>query len=70
MALKRLKSLKNALVEIAKAKKTGSSAVNPADVVRLFFKRVEEDGDLEARIESLKEEKNGIEEALSCLLTG
>ena len=42
--LEELKSLKNAIVEIAKAKNTGSATINPDDVVRLFFKRVEESG--------------------------
>jgi hypothetical protein len=66
--LEEMKSLKNALVEIAEAKNSGSSASNPADTVKLFFKRLEEYGDLEARIESLKEEKNGIEEARNLLI--
>ena len=59
-----LTSLKNALVEIAKANKTGSATINPDDVVRLFFRRVEESRNLEARMELLKEEKNRIEEIL------
>ena len=63
-----LTSLKNALVEIAKANKTGSATINPDDVVRLFFRRVEESRNLEARIELLKEEKNRIEEISSSLL--
>ncbi len=66
--LEEMKSLKNALVEIAEAKNSGSSASNPADTVKLFFKRLEEYGDLEARIKSLKEEKNGIEEARNLLI--
>ena len=66
--LEEMKSLKNALVEIAEAKNSGSSTSNPADTVKLFFKRLEEYGDLEARIKSLKEEKNGIEEARNLLI--
>ena len=66
--LEEMKSLKNGLVEIAEAKNSGSSASNPADTVKLFFKRLEEYGDLEARIKSLKEEKNGIEEARNLLI--
>jgi Homeodomain-like domain-containing protein len=66
--LEEMKSLKNAIVETAEAKNSGSLANNPADIVKLFFKRLQEYGDLEARIKSLKEEKNGIEEARNLLI--
>ena len=52
-------------------RKTWIAAVridNGTDVVKLFFKQVEEFRNLETRIESLKNEKNGIEEVRKMLI--
>lgn len=66
--LDELTRLKNALVEIAKDRDSGSSDSNETDVVKLFFKQIEESRNLEARIESLKKEKNAIEETHKMLI--
>jgi hypothetical protein len=66
--LDELRRLKDALVEIAKDRDSGSSESNATDVVKLFFKQIEEYRNLEARIESLKKERNGIEEARKMLI--
>ena len=66
--LDELRRLKDALVEIAKDRDSGSSVGNATDVVKLFFKQIEEFRNLESRIESLKKEKNGIEEARKMLI--
>ena len=47
---------------------SGRSDSNGTDVVKLFFKQVEEFRNLETRIESLKNEKNGIEEVSKMLI--
>ena len=64
----KLRRLKDALVEIAKDRDSGSSVGNGTDIVKLFFKQIEEFRNLESRIESLKKEKNGIEEARKMLI--
>ena len=66
--LDELRRLKDALVEIAKDRDSGSSVGNATDIVKLFFKQIEEFRNLESRIESLKKEKNGIEEARKMLI--
>ena len=63
-----LRRLKDALVEIAKDRDSGSSVGNATDIVKLFFKQIEEFRNLDSRIESLKKEKNGIEEARKMLI--
>ena len=64
----KLRKLKDALVEIAKDRDSGSSVDNATDILKLFFKQIEEFQNLESRIESLKKEKNGIEEARKMLI--
>ena len=66
--LDELRRLKDALVEIAKDRDSGSSVDNATDILKLFFKQIEEFRNLESRIESLKKEKNGIEEARKMLI--
>ncbi len=66
--LDELTRLKDALVEIAKDRDSGSSVDNATDIVKLFFKQIEEFRNLESRIESLNKEKNGIEEARKMLI--
>ncbi|MGC2426350.1 MAG: hypothetical protein WA421_04895 [Nitrososphaeraceae archaeon] len=63
-----LRRLKDALVEIAKDRDSSSSVGNATDIVKLFFKQIEEFRNLDSRIESLKKEKNGIEEARKMLI--
>jgi hypothetical protein len=66
--LDELRKLKDALVEIAKDRDSGSSVDNATDILKLFFKQIEEFQNLESRIESLKKEKNGIEDARKMLI--
>ena len=66
--LDELRKLKDALLEIAKDRDSGSSVDNATDILKLFFKQIEEFQNLESRIESLKKEKNGIEEARKMLI--
>jgi hypothetical protein len=66
--LDELRSLKNAIFEIAGAKNGSSSTGDSSDVVKLFFERIEEFRNLESSIESLKKEKNGIEESRNMLV--
>jgi antitoxin component HigA of HigAB toxin-antitoxin module len=54
--------VKRMLVAIAEKKKSEGSAPDPAEVIETFFRRVEELRDLEAKLESLKEEVSRIEE--------
>jgi hypothetical protein len=66
--LDELRKLKDALLEIAKDRDSGSSVDNATDILKLFFKQIEEFQNLESRIESLKKEKNGIEDARKMLI--
>ncbi|MGA7897848.1 MAG: hypothetical protein WCA39_03200 [Nitrososphaeraceae archaeon] len=66
--LDELRKLKDALLEIAKDRDSGSSVDNATDILQLLFKQIEEFQNLESRIESLKKEKNGIEEARKMLI--
>ncbi|MGN6633805.1 MAG: hypothetical protein ACTHKP_16450 [Nitrososphaeraceae archaeon] len=66
--LDELIGLKNTIVEITGARDSDSSDSNAINVVKQFFKKVEEFRNLEAKIESLKKEGNGIEEARKLLV--
>ena len=66
--LDELIGLKNTIVEITGARYSDSSDSNAINVVKQFFKKVEEFRNLEAKIESLKKEGNGIEEARKLLV--
>lgn len=66
--LDEMRSLKNAIFEIAGAKNGSNSTGDSSDVVKLFFERIEEFRNLESSIESLKKEKNGIEESRNMLV--
>lgn len=66
--LDELIGLKNTIVEITGARYSDSSDSNAINVVKQFFEKVEEFRNLEAKIESLKKEGNGIEEARKLLV--
>ena len=66
--LDELIGLKNTVVEITGARDSDSSDSNAINVVKQFFEKVEEFRNLEAKIESLKKEGNGIEEARKLLV--
>lgn len=66
--LDELIGLKNTIVEITGARDSDSSDSNAINVVKQFFEKVEEFRNLEAKIESLKKEGNGIEEARKLLV--
>lgn len=60
--------LKNTIVEITAARDSDSSDSNAINIVKQFFEQIEEFRNLEAKIESLKKEQNGIEEARKLLV--
>ena len=60
--------LKNTIVEITGARDSDSSDSNAINVVKQFFEQIEEFRNLEAKIESLKKEGNGIGEARKLLV--
>jgi len=66
--LDELIGLKNTVVEITGARDSDSSDSNAINVVKQFFEQIEEFRNLEAKIESLKKEVNGIEEARKLLV--
>ena len=66
--LDKLIRLKNTIVEITGARDSDSSDSNAINVVKQFFEQIEEFRNLEAKIESLKKEGNGIEEARKLLV--
>lgn len=68
--LDELAALKNYLVEIDESKNRSSLTSSPDDIVKLFFKRVEELRNLEDRIELLKKEEDRIREIHKSLLDG